>query len=98
MPSGQPKALVPPDLQGQRANLIALQNYLLGFGGPPGSQGGGQQPGMAPMGFGGMGGAGFNLAHLIQQHVAGNGQPNAYIGQGGGGNDPLYRLQLFFGQ
>lgn len=88
MPSGQPKALVPQDLQGLRQDQIQILQYLLGSGGAPGAAG---SPPAAPQGLNSF----RKLVGFLQNPPSQGSGPNAYVG---GSANPLDRLQSFFGQ
>lgn len=92
MSAGSPRAAVPQDLQGARAQQIQLLQYLLGFGGPPGSDTGGgatQRPRTS-----GLGPIGGNVPGATRGPTTGMGGPNNFINQQ---SNPLDRLQSFFG-
>lgn len=82
MSSGQPKAAVPGDLAGARQQQNQLLQYLLGFGGAPGSPG--SNTNSSPI----------NILNRGMGGMSRGGGPNAYIG---GQSNPLDRLQQFFG-
>ena len=95
---GQAQAAVPADMMGLRQQQIQLLQYLLGFGGGPGSPMGNPSrtpgaPGSNPFGTGTPSGFGRDAMNTVAGSLGGSGNDPFKNGFG----DPTQRLESFFG-